>query len=232
MPRITLYNSHAAVLSDGNPVADVDRWPALLTDADSEEDSGRTAAVRLIGTDTDIRFVSYEFFVELTDPGDIVAIRWFQEFYSDFASSFTTPVTNNLLAYRAGTFPTAGFAVWMRETDVINGGLGNVDVHPVTRRMSLVPAPFPPPGTAKPHQVSAHIPLSVHANWARLAFWIDYEASAITNPEELGLYISAHVGGHTEFEYLIARPGVPYVYNAYTGRPLPQGAKIIKRGQG
>lgn len=230
MSRITLYNSTAILLSSERPVADVDRWPAALTDATSEEDSGRTAAVRLIGIDQDVRFVSYEIYMEFSDPDDIVKLRWFQEFYSDWSSAFASPVISPETVKRPGTGYSAGAAPWMRETDLIDGGLGNVDMHPVTRRMTLVPVKFGPPAATKP-QVSLHVPLSVHASWARIAFWIDFGASNITDTDGINLYITAHAGGHTEFEYLQRTSPDAYVYDAYTNRPLPLGAKVIKVGQ-
>ncbi len=236
MPRITLYNSLATEISTGQPVADVDRWPVNLAAADSEENSGRTVAVRLIGVKQDIRLVSYEFFMRFSAATDIVLLRWFQEFYSDDASPVNSPVLLknaegqdiSINPYRLrANYGTQ--AVWMREVDVIDGGLGNVDIYPVTRRMTMNPVPFAPPFAQKQQQ-SLHVPLAVNANWARLAFWIDFENSTIDNVELVDLFITAIVGGHTEYEYLRKNPAVPYVYNFQTNAPLPIGAKVIKKG--
>jgi hypothetical protein len=103
-----------------------------------------------------------------------------------------------------------------------------VDHVGITRRTELRPVAF---GINPQSQVSLHAPLSVHAAWVRLAFWIDFdpEVSTIFDPDKLELFLTAHVGGHTEEQYLQQQGSIPYAYNAYVDSELPEGAKIIKR---
>jgi len=238
MARITLYNSTKTELTSGRPVTDVDGWPANLAAADSEENSGRSASVRLIGVEEDVRLVSYEFFMEFSAATDVVKLRWFQEFYTDDASPITSPALlfdsegnpteSNPYRIRAGY--GTGRAVWMRETDLIDGGLGNVDMYPITRRMTMQPVSYlVPPGPTQKFQQSLHVPLAVNAAWVRIAFWID-ESSDIDNIELVNFYITAMTGGHTENEYFRQRPAEVYAYDYQTNRELPEGAKVIKKG--
>ncbi len=245
MARITLYSSQATETTEGLPVSTIDRWPVSLGAVSSEAESGRSAAARLIGIQSDVRFVSYEFFTIMSSVQDVIYLRWWQEFYSDNASPFLSPTGDEAIR-RPGQTGFAGVtsANWMREVALVDGGLGNLDMYPITRRMTITPQPYtalnvpnptPPPDTipnSTPFQSSLHIPLAVNANWARIAFWVDYELSAISDPELFQLYIMAHVGGHSEFEYLEnpTKVGLPYTYDAYRNRPLPQGAKVIKPG--
>lgn len=251
MPRITIYSSIQPALTDGTSVSAIQRWvsnvnsPPLpvpvpkLKDAVDEETSARTASLRLIGVGEDIRFVSYEFFMEFTAPTDVIALRWFQEFYNDDASAQVTPTTFPPAHARQNNGFAANEAVWMREVALVDGGVGNLDHYPITRRMTMRPAAYVPITSTHPHQQCLHVPLSVHSSWVRLAFWFDMTQSVIADPEAFNLYIMGHVGGHTEIEYLygfnnavppVNNVGVPYAYDAYIGKPQPEGVKVIKKG--
>lgn len=256
MARITLYNSRAntggtpanALMTPDpggpalDPVTAVDKWPATLPAAITEAESGRSSAVRLIGFAQDVRFISLEFFMEFSSPADVVYLKWFQEFLSDKAYPFFNPATTGQAGGRPGiasfnaTGFNANFANWMRETSLVDAGSGQLDMFPITRNMKMSPSPFipnvPPANQNEPYQQSLHVPLSVHANWMRVGFWIDDAASAIADINSIDLYINAHVGGHLEFEYLESYAGRAYDYNAYKNLELPEGAKLIKKGTG
>lgn len=184
MARIPIFDSEAAVGSDGEPVT-----MTLVGNQQVHSVKFRCFA------DRDIRNLSYEFL--LTGAGSATwNFTWYQEFYNDEPWPLgSSPVGLPYPTER--TFPgaTAGLP-WSREQTEEAGGAGAIAHYNVTRTISLVePAD------------SRHFPMLIQSLWTRLAITPTTVEAAYPR-----LRVWVLIAGHPQEKYLETL-ALPFRYN-------------------
>lgn len=166
-------------------------------------DIKRTAPVRLFTHEGHIPDVSFEFL--MVNYGATLAIRWYQEFYTDHPKmgydGASAKETSGLVYDRAQQrpnfrdFPGATNDItWAREQTAVVNNDGTIDHFDALRRMTMT------------DNQARYFPMLVHSLWMRLAIYA-VVAPAVT-PQ---LRVWANVGGIAESAYLREQT-IPYDY--------------------
>lgn len=228
MARIMVFdsdpnNAYGRLDTAGNTVPYSGQLLSLSADQPT-----RTMAIRALSKGQDIAYVGWEFLVSATNlPLNWqIALRWWMEFYNDRlvttagagGSQVVVPTQRNWI----DVDPTNP---WMRETCMVDsGGAGArgtrlLNMYGTERLVyfrARTNAVAGDPGAAD----SLYFPLAVHAAWARVGFYADTTlttGASLTalQASSVHLRVFAHIGGHSEIQYLEQNGNLPYAYNAY-----------------
>lgn len=201
MARILIFDSSLA--GDDNPY---DQSP--LGDVNDINQGGRhkrTAPVRLFTHEGHVPNISFEFL--MVNHGVTLAIRWFQEFYTDHAKmgydGASAKAFGGAEAYSRTCarpdfrdFPGANNTItWAREQVAVVNNDGTIDHFDAIRRMTMT------------DNEARYFPMEVHSLWMRLGIYA-VVAPAIS-PQ---LRVWANVAGFAESEWLREQT-VPYAYS-------------------
>lgn len=188
MAKICVLNTGAVTDSAGNPFDSAINGKGSATPV-------RTKPVRLFSGEGETRYCAWEF-IFTGNPADSADLRFYSEFWADkIPAGLSAPPNLRVLEKIDANVP------WAREVDEVVGAAGAITHNAITRTLTLTVAT----GGAG---VSYYLPMLYHASWVRLAIWpnVEYASGNVR--------IFAHVGGHTEDEYLETIDSIPYAYNA------------------
>lgn len=186
MSKVCLINTAATV--DSNDVA----YNETLSSAAA--DPTRTKPLRLLSGEGLVEPVAFEF-IHSGNAGDALELNWWFEFWADdVKASLQSPPSNRTLAGLQSATP------WAREVTEEVGAGGAIRHNDVIRDMTLDIATGDV-GAARVVEQTFRMP------WVRLAMYGDAALAA-----NAALRVVAHVGGHSEADYLDG--STPYVYNA------------------
>jgi hypothetical protein len=188
MAKICVLNTGAITDSAGLPFDSV-------INGKSEAAPVRTKPVRLFSGEGETRYCAWEF-IFTGNPADSADLRFYSEFWSDkIPNSLAAPPNLRMLD------KIDNGVTWAREVDEVVGAGGAITHNAIVRTLTMT---VPTGGVG----IAYYLPMLYHASWVRLAVWPSVE---FANGD---VRIYAHVGGHTEDEYLESIDSIPYAYNA------------------